>query len=243
MDSDCFRALVRHLIAGAVGRVKAGSVLAIVLVMASVPNAAGQEAAGQDSDNAFELFVAMIDDTTCGDGIGRTYRTATMLSAAQKGNDADFLNSHEACVGVSGRAAEAGLPLFPVRLSGQCADAIALPGWNYEWVICDLAFFPEGDLLSPVRIELEQFHILTHDEKKFAPYTDPDLYAGQMRDISGGVDLVGPDPVFGTVAFPVNPGDIDGPFLLGWPSTGNFLVADELEPEVGEHFIRDMQSL
>jgi hypothetical protein len=237
MNSEWFRAFVRRVIAGAGERVKAGFVLATVLVLASVANATGQE-----SDNPFELIIAIIDDTTCGDGIGRTYRTATMLSAAQKENSADFFNRHEACAGLSGRAAEAGLPSLLVGLSGQCTGAIALPGWNHEWVICDLSFFPKGDLPSPIHIELEQFSILTHDEKKFAPYTDSDLYVGQMRDISGGVDLVGAEPVFGTVAFWVYPGDVDGPFILGWVATGNFLVADELEPEVGEHFVRDMQA-
>jgi hypothetical protein len=120
---------------------------------------------------------------------------------------------------------------------------MVLPGWTYEWVICDLTFFPKEDLTSPIPIEIEQFSILDHEGEMFPSYVFPDVYAGQLRDISGGVSLAGPEPAFGVVAFQVYPGDIDGPFIVGWAATGNFLIADELEPGVGEIFIRDMPGL
>lgn len=197
---------------------------------------------GQDPESMFDNLVSIIDDTTCGDGIGRTFRTTTLYASANEGDETkSFFEAHEACAGVSGIAADFGLTPLPVGLLGQCSDAIVLPGWNSEWVICTLAFYPRGDGTQPVRIELKDFALFTPDGQRFDSYTGRDLYVGQMNDISGGVDLVGTKPIFGEVAFPVSPGAIDGPFMIGWLVSGDFLIADELEPKMGEFFVRDMQ--
>jgi hypothetical protein len=196
----------------------------------------------QEPDTVLELLLAIIDDTTCGDAVGRTYRTATLFSSSRNDDAAGFFARHESCAGVSGRAADAGLTPLPVGLIAQCSDAVELPGWNYEWFICDLGFSAMPGLTAPIHIELGDFHLMTGDDQKIAPYVLPDLYAGQMHDISGGLDFAGPDPAFGTIAFPVYPDQVDGPFVIAWEKSGDFIIADELEPATAEHFIRDMQA-
>ena len=115
-------------------------------------------------------------------------------------------------------------------------------GWQYEWIICDLTFIPKEGLTAPVHIEISEFDLLSNDDQKIASYANPDLYVGQMHDMSGGIDVAGPDPVPGTVAFPIYPGQVEAPFLLAWRTSGDFIIADELEPQSSEFFIRDMQA-
>jgi hypothetical protein len=91
MDDSAFAEFTRSFAVPArrAGLSAVGAVLVAVLVFVRVANVAGQE-----PDHAFDLLVSIVDDTTCGDGVGRTYRTATMLSAARKENAADFFNRH-----------------------------------------------------------------------------------------------------------------------------------------------------
>jgi hypothetical protein len=59
--------------------------------------------------------------------------------------------------------------------------------------------------------------------------------------MSAGIDFTGPDPAFGVIAFPVTPGSVQAPFVILWEKSGDFIIADELEPEMAEFFIRDLQ--
>jgi hypothetical protein len=109
-------------------------------------------------------------------------------------------------------------------------------------VICILGFIAKEGLATPIHIELDEFQLMTHDDQKLASYPYPDLYAGQRNDISAGIDFVGPEPAFGTIAFAAFPGQVDGPFVVWWETTGDFIIADELEPNVAEDFVRDMDT-
>ena len=202
----------------------------------------GSAVAGQEPETLVDMLVNGVDDTTCADGIGRTFRSATVLSTAQNDDEEAFFARHEACAGMSDRAASVGLTPLPVGLIAKCSGAVALPGLQYEWVICQLGFLAKEGLTTPVHIELGDFALITQDDQKFAPYLDADLYGGQFADMSAGIDFLGPDPAYGDVAFPVAPGLVQPPFAILWEKSGDFIVADELEPEMAEFFVRDMQA-
>lgn len=216
-----------------------GATLALVALLSLVN---GATVAGQVPDTVVDMLVNDVDDTTCADGIGRTFRSATVWSAAQNDNEEAFFARHEACAGMSDRPASVGLTPLPVGLIAKCSDAVALPGLQYEWVICQLGLLAKEGLMTPVHIELGDFVLITQDDQKFAPYVDADLYVGQFADMSAGIDFLGPDPAYGDIAFPVSPGSVQPPFVILWEKSGDFIVADELEPEVAEFFIRDMQA-
>lgn len=207
-----------------------------ILGASSVVNAAAEE-----PDTVLGMLSSIIDDTTCGDGIGRTFRTDTLLSAARNDDAHSFFMRYESCAGAFGRAAEAGLTPLLVGLTAQCSGPVELPGRHYEWIICDLGFIPLEGMPEPIHVELSEFGLMTGDDQRIAPYTTPDLYQGQMHDMSRGLDITGPDPTGGVVAFQVHPGQVEAPFLIGWGRSGDFIIADELEPETAEFFIRDMQ--
>jgi hypothetical protein len=201
----------------------------------------GATAASQEPETAVDMILSAVDDSTCADAIGRTYRTATFWSAAQNDDGERFFARHESCAAMSDRPASVGLTPLPVGLTAKCSDAVELPGLEYEWVICNLGFLAKEGLTTPVHIELSDFALLLQSGEKAAPYIYPDLYAGQIADMSGGIDFVGPDPAFGDIAFPVIPGSVEVPFVLSWEKSGDFIIADELEPETAEFFIRDLQ--
>jgi hypothetical protein len=202
----------------------------------------GSTVAGQEPETVVDMVVNGVDDTTCADGIGRTFRSATVLSAAQNDYAEAFFARHEACAGMSDRAASVGLTPLPVGLTAKCSGAVALPGLQYDWVICQLGFLAKESLTTPVHIELGDFVLLTQGDQKFAPYVDADLYVGQLYDMSAGIDFLGPDPAYGDIAFPVSPDSVQPPFVILWEKSGDFIIADELEPNVAEFFIRDMQA-
>lgn len=195
----------------------------------------------QEDETVFGLVTSIVNDTTCEDAIGRTYRSDTLFAAARNDDAAGFFARHESCAG-QGRAAEAGLVPVPLGLIAQCSAPVEIPTLDYEWVICDLGFIPKPGLTSPVTVNLSEFGLATQDDLKLASYAFPDLYQGQMHDMSAGVAVTGPEPSSGVVAFPVYPGQLEPPFLLVWERSGDFIIADELEPTVAEHFIRDFQS-
>ncbi len=103
-----------------------------------------------------------------------------------------------------------------------------------------LAFTPRQGFSSPIHIELDEFFLLESDDQKLPSYARPDLYVGQPDDISGGVDLTGPDPFFGLIVFPAFPGQVEAPFALWWETTGDVIIADELEPGVAEYFLSNL---
>lgn len=216
-----------------------GAKFALVAILSLLSRAT---VAGQEPETLVNMLVNGVDDTTCADGIGRTFRSATVWSAARNDNEEAFFARHEACAGTSDRPASVGLTPLPVGLIAQCSDAVALPGLQYEWVICQLGFLAKEGLTTPVHVELGDFVLLTQRDEKVAPYVYADLYVGQFGDMSGGIDFVGPDPAYGTIAFPVTPGAVDPPFVVLWEKSGDFIIADELEPEMAEFFIRDMQA-
>ena len=192
-----------------------GATFAFVVLLSLL---SGATVAGQEPETVVDMVVNDVDDTTCADGIGRTFRSATVLSAAQNDDEAAFFARHEACAGMSDRAASVGLTPLPVGLIAKCSGAVALPGWQYEWVICQLGFLAKEGLTTPVHIELGDFVLLTQDDQKFAPYVDADLYVGQLYDMSAGIDFLGPDPAYGDIAFPVVPGSAQPPFVILWTS-------------------------
>lgn len=198
------------------------------------------DVSAQESDTILELLSKAIDDTSCGDGIGRTYRGDTFISAVEHNDVENFYARHEACAGMSGAAAALGVVPLPVGFSSRCSAPIEIPGVDYEWVICSLRFASKEALIAPIRIDLDEFFLITDDDQKLASYTNPDLYVGQRKDISDGIDFTGPEPVFGTIAFPAYPGQVDGPFVLSWETSGNYIIADELEPNVADAFLYDM---
>jgi hypothetical protein len=244
---------IGHLVEASFGRVTVGvacsfvngvimrRVTLLVAVALSWMIGLGNVAIAQDDRTLFELISSIVNDTTCEDAVGRTLRSDTLFSAARN-DDADrFFARHESCAGM-GRAAEVGLVPIPLGLVAQCSGPVVIPSLDYEWVICNLTFIPKSVLTSPITVHLSEFGLATQDEFKLASYTYPDLYQGQMRDMSAGLVVAGPEPSSGVVAFPVYPGRLKPPFLLVWERSGDFIIADELEPTVAEHFIRDFQS-
>jgi hypothetical protein len=205
-----------------------GLVLSLVAFLALAVNTG---AWAQEQGTVMDLLLSVIDDTRCTDGSGRTFRDATLAAAARNDDDDAFWARHESCAGVSGRPADADFVPVPVALSARCSEAAELPGLEFEWVICGLGFTLIGKPTTPVHIELCDFFLMTHDGQKLAAYDHADLYAGQMNDMSGGISLTGVESVFGTVAFPALPGQVDGPFVIAWLGSGNFIIADELEPK------------
>jgi len=213
-----------------------------VLVMALVALAlftGGGSSHAQNSDSLFDVAMRSVDDSTCEDGMGRTYRGATLVAALENDQAQDFLDKYESCAGVSGVNAPVGMSQYPIGLTARCSTPMSFPDDEYEWVFCTLGFAPKEGLSTPIHIELDEFFILTSDNQKVQSYSLPDLYMGQPTDISDGIDFAGPDPLFGEIVFPAYRGQVEAPFLLWWETTGDVIIVEELEPSVAEGFLRN----
>jgi hypothetical protein len=217
---------------------RSGVICALVacLALLGVANVAAQK-----PDTVLDLLLAAIDDTSCGDGIGRTYRGESLIAATEQDDIDAFFARHGSCAGLSGATAALGKTPLPVGLTGRCSAATEVPGLQYEWVICVLGFTSKNALITPIHIDLDEFVLITNDDQKLAAYLNPEFYKGQWNDKSSGIDFVGPDAVFATIAFAAFAGQVEAPFVIRWETTGDAIIADELDPMVAEAFIRDTQ--
>lgn len=178
-----------------------------------------------------ESVLGAVDDSTCRDGIGRTYDHETILASDDTRELARaFLDSHESCFG--GPNGD-----LHLAISGECSPAIDIPERRAKWIIC-LVWFQHNLGGSRLVVDPADFYLITSANQSFRASADPTVYEGQRDDISGGVFLIGEDGRFGLLAFPLPSEAVDDtPMLLFWDKTGDILIVEVREPVIGDKFL------
>jgi hypothetical protein len=177
------------------------------------------------TDPTVQQVIDADDETTCRDGIGWTYDGETILASDNSPELARaFLAKHDSCL--SGA----------VSIHAECSPDTVLPERNALWVICLVWFYHElgGERLL---VQPEDFQLIASKDYRWDAQTDPSVYEGQRDDITGGVYLIGDGGRFGLLAFAIPETGVETPMLLFWETTGDVLIVDVREPEIGRKFV------
>lgn len=187
------------------------------------------ESAGA-TDPTVQQFIDADDDSTCRDGIGWTYDNETILANDDTVELARaFLNKYDSCLGGTDGS-------LAVSIHGQCSPDTVIPGRNALWVIC-LVWFNHDLGSERLVLQPEDFQLISSADYRWGAQTDPAVYEGQRDDITGGVYLLGDGGQFGILAFAVPETGVETPMLLFWETTGDVLIVDVREPEIGRRFL------
>src|SRR5215203_4608892 len=193
-------------------------------VVASLATSLGSSAGA--TDPTVQQFIDVDDETTCRDGIGWTYDHKTIRATEV---DVDlmmaFLAKHEACFGGADNS-------LAVSINGQCSPDTTIPERNALWVIC-LVWFNHELGADRLLIQPEDFQLIAGEDYRWDAKTDSSVYEGQRDDITGGVYLIGEGGRFGILAFAIPETGVETPMLLFWETTGDVLIVDVREPEIG----------
>ena len=182
------------------------------------------------TDPTVQQVIDADDETTCRDGIGWTYAGDEMLATD---HDVElmraFLAKHDSCFGGPDGS-------LAVSISGECGPDTTIPGRNSLWVIC-LVWFDHKLGGERLLIRPEDFQLIAGEDYRWDAQTDPSVYEGQRDDITGGAYLIGDGGRFGILAFAIPETGVETPMLLFWETTGDVLIVEVREPDLGRRFV------
>jgi hypothetical protein len=183
MDADRFIVFLRSLTKAVQRWIVPVLIVLILLALGGVTNVAGAE---HETVTPFATVVSIADHPACTDRIDWPIRTTGAWLVSQEDRAGALMTAHRTCAGASDCAADIGRTSLAVNITGQCSDTMMLPGWDDEWVNCDLAFSPRDDGSQRITFDLKHVSLVTFDAKRIAPCILPSLYLRQSPDISDG---------------------------------------------------------